>query len=267
MGLVLDEKSGKYKVLTDIQGIEDHGGDMDFKVAGTKNGISAIQLDVKIFGLTLDICKETFAKAKKARLNILEKMNAVIPESKKEMSPYAPRIYTIRIEPDKIREVIGRGGETINKIIDESGGKDVTKIDIEEDGLVLITSHNAELAEKALTWIKNLTREVQIGEIYEGVVTQIMKDRNTGREIGALVEVIPGQEGMVHISQFSDQRINNVSDVVKVDEKIKVKVMGIDKERGRIELSVKALNPNRPATSEDFQPRQQRPRREFRKRF
>jgi len=267
MGLIWDEKSGKYKVLTDIQGIEDHGGDMDFKVAGTKNGISAIQLDVKIVGLTLDICKETLERAKKARLYILEKMNALIPEPKKEMSPYAPRIYTIKIEPDKIREVIGRGGETINKIIDESGGKDVTKIDIEEDGLVLITSHNAELAEKALTWIKNLVREVQIGEIYEGTVTQIMKDRNTGREIGALVEVIPGQEGMVHISQFSDQRINNVSDVVKVDQKIKVKVMGIDKERGRIELSVKALNPNRPATSEDFHPRPRKPRQDFRKRF
>jgi polyribonucleotide nucleotidyltransferase len=174
-------------------------------------------------------------------MKILEVMNSAIPQARTELSPYAPRIYTHRIDPAQIREVIGRGGETINAIIDACGGREVTKIDIEDDGLVLITSHNAELAEKALTWVKNLTKEIIVGEIYEGTIIQIMTDRNTGAEIGAIVELVPGKDGMVHISEFSEQRIRAVSDVAQVGQKLKVKVVSVDKERGRIGLSVRAL--------------------------
>lgn len=252
MGIIMEEKSGKYKILTDIQGIEDHSGGMDFKVAGTENGITAMQLDIKVSGLTLQICKETLAAAKIARLKILDVIKKVIPAPRKELSLYAPRIYSLKIDPEQIREVIGRGGETINKIIDECGGRDVTKIDIEDDGLVLITSHNPEMGEKALTWVKNLTREVVIGEVHEGVVTQILTDRNDERkEIGAIVELFPGHDGMVHISEFSYQRINKVSDMVKVGDKLKVKVVDVDKERGRVSLSVKALT-QAPAGYDNF---------------
>lgn len=245
VGLISDlENPKKFKILTDIQGVEDHNGDMDLKVSGTKNGITAMQMDTKLYGLDLEVIKEGLETAKKARLEILEKMSQVIEKPRAELSPYAPRIYTIKIDKEKIREVIGRGGEMINKIIDECGGDDVIKIDIEDDGTIMVTSHQAEMAERAITWIKNLTYEVKVGEIYEGVVTQIMRDRNTNNEIGAIVEILPTQDGMVHISQFSDKRINQVSDVVKVGDKIKVKVMGIDKEKGRIELSHRALNSN-----------------------
>ncbi len=249
MGLILDESTGKYRVLTDIQGVEDHAGDMDFKVAGTREGITAIQLDIKVSGITLEICKEALSGAKKARGQILDVMQAALAEPRTELSPYAPRISSLRIEPDQIREVIGRGGETINEIIEQCGGRDVTKIDIEDDGLVLITSHNAEMADKATTWIKNLTKEIVVGEIYEGKVTQIMADRNTGMEIGAIVELVPGKDGMVHISEFSNERIRAVSDVVQVGQTLKVKVVSVDKERGRVGLSVKALSENgdRPA--------------------
>lgn len=273
MGLIIDEETGKYKILTDIQGIEDHSGGMDFKVAGTADGVTALQLDVKVSGLTLEICQETFTRAKKARLEILEKMNQVIPAPRPELSPYAPRIYTLKIDPAKIREVIGRGGETINKIIDECGGRDVTKIDIEDDGLVMITSHNPEMGNKALDWVKNLTREVAIGEILEGTVTQIMRDRNNeAKEIGAIVELFPGHDGMIHISEFSYDRIGKVSDVVKVGDKIKVKVVDVDKERGRVSLSVKALLPDtgmRKEYSRDFRDQRDNRRRpsSFRKRF
>lgn len=256
MGLITDHASGKYVILTDIQGVEDHAGDMDFKVAGTKTGITALQYDVKIDGITLDQCKEALQGAKVAREKILGTMNAVISEPRSEMSPYAPRISTLRIDPDKIREVIGRGGETINKIIDECGGIEVTKIDIEQDGLVMVTSHNAEMATKAIEWIKNLTREVKVGEIFEGTVAQIMKDRNTGSEIGAIVELFPGHDGMVHISEFANQRIGKVSDVCSVGDKVKVIVKEVDKERGRISLSMKQINaplPKQPPPmSDDF---------------
>lgn len=273
MGLVMDEASGKYKIITDIQGLEDHSGGMDFKVAGTLSGITAIQLDVKVSGLTLKICEETLAKARTAREYILQKITAVISQPRKELSPYAPRIYSLRIDPEKIRDVIGRGGEVINKIIDECGGRDVTKIDIEDDGLVMITSHNPEMGVKALEWVKNLTRDVAIGEIYEGTVTQIMRDRmNEAKEIGAIVELFPGHDGMVHVSEFSYQRIDKVSDVVKVGDKLKVKVVDVDKERGRVSLSVKALS-QAPAGYENFsrdsRPSDNRKRKPFgfRKRF
>ncbi|MDZ7799022.1 MAG: polyribonucleotide nucleotidyltransferase [Patescibacteria group bacterium] len=242
MGIIMDDQEKEYKILTDIQGIEDHSGGMDFKVAGTRDGITAIQLDVKISGLTLEICRETLEKAKQARLKILETMNKIIPEPRKELSEYSPRIETLKIDPEKIRDVIGRGGETINEIIEECGGRDITKIDIEDDGLVLITSSDAKMSEKALEWVKQITREIEVGEIYEGDVIQIIKDRNNpNKEIGAIVEILPEKDGMVHISEFSHKHINKVSDLVDVGDHIKVKVMEVDKERGRIGLSVKAL--------------------------
>ncbi len=242
MGLIVDPKDAtKYKVITDIQGIEDHAGGMDFKVAGTKKGITAIQVDIKVDGLTMDMVKEALTGAQKARLQILDVMAKAIAEPRKELSPYAPRITSLRINPELIRDVIGKGGETINKIIDECGGADVIKIDIDDDGLIFITSTNAEMATKAEEWIKNITREVVPGEIFEGTVTQIMKDRNSGSEIGAIVEFAPGKDGMVHISEFAPARIRAVSDIVQVGQKLKVKVMEVDKERGRISLSVKAL--------------------------
>lgn len=243
IGLISDLKNPKkYKILTDIQGVEDHNGDMDFKITGTANGITAIQMDTKLHGLEAKVVKDGLAAGLKARKEILGKMNQVIGQPRPELSPYAPRIYIVKIDPEKIRDVIGRGGETINKIIDECGGQDVIKIDIEDDGTIMITSHQQDMADRAITWVKNLTHEVKVGEIYEGVVTKIVTDRNSGNEIGAIVELLPTQDGMVHISQFSNQRINRVSDVVKVGDKLKVKVMGIDKEKGRIELSHRALN-------------------------
>lgn len=245
MGLVLDEKTGKRRILTDIQGVEDHAGDMDFKVAGTRKGITAIQLDIKVSGIDLSVCKDALHGAKKARETILDHMETVLSEPRPELSPYAPRITTIKIDPEKVREVIGRGGETINKIIEESGGKDVTKIDIEDDGLVVITSTDAALAAKAQERVENIVKEVQVGEVYEGTVTRIVTDQNTGSEIGAIVELLPGKDGMVHISEFKPERIEKVSDVVKVGEKIRVKVLEIDKERGRTALSARALiDPN-----------------------
>lgn len=240
IGLIIDEKSGKYRLLTDIQGFEDHAGNMDFKVTGTKNGITAIQLDIKEVPLTNQIVVEALAQAKKARMTILDEMKKVIAEPRAELSPYAPRITAIRIDPEKIREVIGKGGETINKIIDECGGKDVTKIDIEDDGLVMITSTNSELAAKALKWIEDLTREVKPGEIYEGTVSRIITDMR-GNEVGAIVEFLPGQDGMVHVSEISPERIERVTDALNVGDKTKVVVTEVDKERGRIGLSIKRL--------------------------
>ncbi len=243
MGLITDEKSGKYKVLTDIQGIEDHAGDMDYKVAGTRKGITAIQLDIKLGGIPMKISEEALAGAKVARMQILDVMAAAIAEPRKEMSPYAPRIISLKIDPEKIRAVIGKGGETINKIIDECGGIDIIKIDIEQDGMVYITSTNAEMAEKAKAWITDLTRDVKVGEEFEGPVTDIIKDRMRGNEIGAIVELFPGRDGMVHVSNISHRHVMNVSDVLKIGDRVKVKVMEVDAERGKISLSMKALEP------------------------
>ncbi len=242
IGLITDpHDESKYKILTDIQGVEDHDGDMDFKVAGTKDGITAIQLDVKLDGIPFSVIKETLDAARVARLKILEVMAQAIAEPRTEMSPYAPRITPIQIDPEKIRDVIGKGGETINKIIEECGGEDVMKIDIEDSGLVMVTSTNGDMAAKAIEWIKNLTHDLEVGEVYEGTVTRIVTDRNTGSEIGAIVELLPGKDGMVHISQFRHERINKVSDVVKEGDRLKVKVMGVDKEKGRVELSHKVF--------------------------
>jgi len=256
MGLITDAKKTQYKVLTDIQGIEDHAGDMDYKVAGTTKGITAIQMDIKLSGIPMLVSEQALAGAKVARLKILEVMKAAIAAPRPELSQYAPRIITVKIDPEKIRDVIGKGGETINKIIDECGGADVIKIDIEQDGMVYITSTNAEMADKAKDWIENLVKDLVVGEIYDGVVTEIIKDRMRGNEIGAIVEVLPGKDGMVHVSNISMQHVANVSDVLKIGDKVKVKVMEVDAVRGKVSLSMKALDPNYSGEAE-------RPRRSF----
>lgn len=240
IGLVTDpEDKNKYKILTDIQGIEDHAFDMDFKVAGTEAGITAIQLDIKLGGISWEVCNDALKTAREARMKILEVMKTAIAEPRKELSPYAPRITTIHINPEYIRTVIGPGGKMINKIIDECG----VDIDIEQDGTVFITSTSAEGMDKAVKWVEDLTKEVEVGEIYEGAVTQIIKGQNNGDEIGAIVEILPGKDGMVHISNLDWRRVDKVTDVVNIGDKVKVKVMEIDAERGRISLSRKELLP------------------------
>ncbi|GLC32698.1 polyribonucleotide nucleotidyltransferase [Clostridium omnivorum] len=227
MGLVTSEDLTRESILTDIQGIEDFFGDMDFKVAGTTEGITAIQVDTKIKGLSNDCIKETIEAAKIARLFLLDKINKCIPEPRKEMSPYAPRAYTMSIDPEKIRDVIGTGGKTINKIIAETG----VKIDIKEDGKIFIMSNDGVGAQRALKMIDDLTREVKVGEIYLGRVTKIAT-------FGAFVEILPGKEGLVHISKLDLNRVNKVEDVVSVGDEILVKVTEIDNQ-GRVNLSRK----------------------------
>ncbi len=240
MGLVVDDKDpNKYQILTDIQGIEDHSGHMDFKVAGTEAGITAIQLDIKLGGISYNVVKETITKARVARMKVLEVMAKAITAPRSELSQYAPRIITLRIDPEKIREVIGTGGKIINEIIDKCG----VQIDIEQDGLVLITSVNSEGAQKAKTWIENIVKEIEVGEIYEGKVTQIIKDRNSGSEIGAIVELVPGKDGMVHISQVSYTRIAKITDQINIGDTVKVKVVDVDKANNRVSLSIKDLLP------------------------
>jgi len=228
MGLMSDEK-GNYKILTDIQGPEDHYGDMDLKVAGTKNGVTALQMDVKIDGITSKIFQETILQAKEARLHILEQMNKIISAPRKEMSKYAPRITSFFINPDKIRDVIGPGGKIINEIIKET---EVT-IDIEDSGLVMVTSKDAENAKRAIAWINDLVREAKVGETYDGKVTRII-------DFGAFVEIFPGTEGLLHISEIAEYRVNAVSDVFKVGDSVKVKVKAID-HLGRVNLTAKNL--------------------------
>jgi len=224
MGIAQNEK-GDYKILTDLQDLEDSKGGMDFKVSGTRDGITAIQMDTKSNGLTMDMVRDTLEQAFKARLEILDVMRKTIKEPRPELSPYAPRIYTIQINPDKIRDVIGPGGKVINAIIDATG----VAIDIEDSGLVFITSHSAEGADKAIEWIENLTKEVKIGEIYRGKVTRLM-------DFGAFVEVLPGQEGLVHVSEMAPFHVGSPSDAVSVGDEVSVKVKEID-DKGRINLT------------------------------
>lgn len=228
IGLMADG-AGKYKLLADIQGPEDHHGDMDFKIAGTKTGITAIQMDVKIGGIDEKIMKEALSLAKKIRLQILEKMDKVISKPRPELSLWAPRIYTLQIKPEKIREVIGPGGKVINEIID----KCEVAIDIEDSGKIFITAEKEEAAKKALEWIQNITREVKVGEVFQGKVKRILA-------FGAFVEILPGQEGMVHISQLAPYRVEKVEDIVKIGDIVPVKVIEID-EQGRINLSIKEV--------------------------
>lgn len=228
VGLMSNEK-GDYKLITDIQGPEDHYGDMDFKVAGTKTGITAIQLDVKVRGITEKIFKETLERAKNARIHILDEViTKAIPTSRSEVSEFAPKIFVLQINPEKIGMVIGSGGKTINKIIEDYQ----VEIDIEEDGEIFITAEDLQKGEAAVALIRNMTKEVEVGEIYEGTVKRLM-------DFGAFVEVLPGQEGLVHISQLAPYRVEKVTDIVKVGDVIPVKVLEID-DQGRINLSLKA---------------------------
>ena len=227
MGLVSDGEN--YTILTDIQGLEDHLGDMDFKVAGTKDGITALQMDIKIQGITEQILTEALTQAKQARMEILEELTSTIAAPREELSQYAPKIEMIQIEPAKIKDVIGKGGDTINGIIDETG----VKIDIDQDGKVSIASADAEMIKKAIKIIEDLTKEVKVGEVYLGKVVRIEK-------FGAFVYLIKGKDGLVHISQLANDRVNKVEDVVKLGDEILVKVTEIDKQ-GRVNLSRKAM--------------------------
>lgn len=227
MGMV---KSGEeYTILTDIQGMEDHLGDMDFKVAGTREGITALQMDIKIEGVTENILKEALEQAKKARMEILDNLEATMPEPRKELSPYAPKIEHIKIKEDQIKVVIGKGGETINKIIDETG----VKIDIDDEGNVSVYGEKQEGIDRAIEMIEELTEEVEVGKIYDGTVKRIEK-------FGAFVEVLKGKDGLVHVSELSDKYVKNVEDVVSVGDKMRVKVIEIDRQN-RINLSRKAV--------------------------
>ncbi|OHA68974.1 MAG: polyribonucleotide nucleotidyltransferase [Candidatus Wildermuthbacteria bacterium RIFCSPLOWO2_01_FULL_47_18] len=227
MGLMQDEK-GNYALLTDIQGPEDHHGDMDFKVAGTKEGITALQLDVKINGINEKIFKEALEGAKKARMKILDEViRPILENPRPSLSPFAPKIYVLQIDPEKIGMVIGSGGKTINKIVEDYG----VEIDIDDTGEVFVTGTDEEKSKQAVEVIKNIVHEVQVGEFYTGKVKRIL-------DFGAFVEFTPGQEGLVHISQLDTKRVAKVTDVVNVGDTVRVKVVGID-ELGRVNLSVK----------------------------
>ena len=235
MGLMMSAEGGaasggkrNYKVLTDIQGPEDHHGDMDFKATGTREGVTAIQMDVKVVGVTLEILRETLQDAKAAREKIMEVMQGALAEPRKELSPYAPRILSIKIDPDKIREVIGPGGKMINSIIEETGAE----ISVEQDGTIFVTGP-MEGAEKAIEKIKEITREYKVGETFEGRVSRVF-------DFGAMVEFAPRQEGLVHISELAPFRVGKVTDIVDIGDVVPVKIVGID-EMGRFNLSIKAL--------------------------
>lgn len=232
MGLIMDDNSGKYTVLTDIQGMEDHFGDMDFKVAGTTNGITALQMDIKVTGITKDIFEEALAQAHKARLEILDNMLACIPEPRKELSPYAPKIAMMNIDPDKIKDVIGPGGKMINEII---AACDNVKIDIDDDGKVVIYHHDYTTINKAKEMISNIVREAKVGDIYTATVVRIEK-------FGAFVNLFGNTDGLLHISKISHHRVEKVEDVLKIGDTIDVKVTEIDN-KGRINVSAKALLP------------------------
>ncbi len=226
MGLISTPDKSNVKILTDIQGLEDFLGDMDFKVAGTEAGITAIQMDIKIKGINEQILRTALAQAREGRLEILGKMLAVLPKANKKLSKYAPKIITFDIDPDKIREVIGSGGKVINKIIEDTG----VKIDISDTGTVFIASSNEEMAEKAKKIIMSIAKDPEVGDEIEGAVVRIM-------DFGAFVEIAPGKDGMIHISKLSKDRVEKVTDVVNIDDQVLVKVIKID-EKGRIDLKL-----------------------------
>jgi polyribonucleotide nucleotidyltransferase len=227
MGLIKD--GDEFAVLTDILGDEDHLGDMDFKVAGTDSGVTALQMDIKINGITREIMEKALEQAKEGRLHILGKMNEVIPEHRDEMSAYAPRLITLKIDPEKIRDVIGKGGATIRQLTEETG----TTIDISDDGIVTIGSVDKAAGEEARRRIELLTADVEVGQVYEGKVIKLM-------DFGAFVNILPGRDGLVHISQISNERVENVSDELSEGQAVRVKVLEVDRQ-GRIRLSIKAL--------------------------
>jgi polyribonucleotide nucleotidyltransferase len=225
MGLI--KEGDKSIVLTDIAGLEDHFGDMDFKVAGTKQGVTAVQMDLKIDGISLDLMKKIIAQAHEGRFFILDKIQAALPAPRQSLSAYAPRIEVLKISTEKIGALIGPGGKTIKSIIAATG----VKIDVEEDGSVLIASTDSEAANKAISMIKAITDEVEVGRIYPGKIKRIMP-------FGAFCEIAPGKEGLIHVSELADKFVKDVESVVKIGDEVKVKVIGID-EMGRINLSKK----------------------------
>ncbi len=245
MGLI--KEGNRFAVLTDILGDEDHLGDMDFKVAGTTSGVTALQMDIKIQGITKEIMQVALAQAKEARMHILGKMQQAVGEAKAEVSPFAPRLYTMKIHPEKIRDVIGKGGATIRALTDETG----CTIDIAEDGTITIASTDADRAALARKKIEEITAEAEVGKVYEGPITKIL-------EFGALVNILPGKDGLLHISQIAHQRVERVEDFLKEGQVVKVKVLETD-EKGRIKLSMKALLDRPEGMDEE---RAERPRRE-----
>ena len=234
----MDDNSGKYTVLTDIQGMEDHFGDMDFKVAGTKNGITALQMDIKVTGITKNIFEEALAQAHKARLEILDNMLACIPSPREQLSPYAPKIAMMNIDPDKIKDVIGPGGKMINEIIAQC---DNVKIDI-DDGKVVIYHNDYDTIEKAKQMISDIVRVAKVGDVYAAKVVRLEK-------FGAFVNLFGNTDGLLHISKISHHRVDKVEDVLKLGDIIDVKVTEIDN-KGRINVSAKALLP-KPKTEEE----------------
>ena len=227
MGIMIDGKSQKYKILTDIQGPEDHHGDMDLKVAGTKEGITGMQMDVKVEGITPEIVEGALAQAQKARLEILNVLTKAIPVSRPELSPHAPRVQTLKINPSKIGALIGPGGKNINAIIEQTGAE----INIEDDGSVFVTSLTPEGMDKAIKLIKEITYEPNPGDEFEGTVVKIM-------DFGAFVEIMPGRDGLVHVSEMKDEHVRHPSDVVKTGQKVRVWVKNID-DAGRLNLTMK----------------------------
>jgi polyribonucleotide nucleotidyltransferase len=227
MGLIMD--GDQPIILSDIADAEDFAGDMDFKVTGTSEGITALQMDMKVHGLPVKVLRQALAQAKSGRAEILAHMMTVIKTGRTDLSPYAPRVESIQIKPDKIREVIGKGGETINKIIAETGAS----IDIKDDGTVFIASPDKKSIEAAIQWVKGITDDPEVGKIYTDcrVVTVL--------DFGAFVEIMPGKEGLVHVSEMKEERVNNPSDVVKEGDRVTVKLVAID-DRGRLQLSMKA---------------------------
>ncbi|MEG0413820.1 MAG: polyribonucleotide nucleotidyltransferase, partial [Comamonas sp.] len=257
MGLIKD--GNRFAVLTDILGDEDHLGDMDFKVAGTTNGITALQMDIKIQGITKEIMQVALAQAKEARMHILGKMQEAMGEAKTEVSDFAPKLFTMKINPEKIRDVIGKGGATIRALTEETG----TQINIAEDGTITIAATDGAKAEAAKLRIEQITAEVEIGKIYEGPIVKIL-------EFGALVNLLPGKDGLLHISQIAHERVEKVTDYLQEGQVVKVKVLETD-DKGRVKLSMKALierpageqRGDRPAPAErqfrePRQPREQR---------
>lgn len=237
MGLMVDVPTGteitaddvdKAYVLTDLMDAEDFAGDMDFKITGTTEGVTALQMDMKVHGLPVEILEKAIEQSHAGRMFILEHMLSVIPEPRKEISPLAPKIEKLMVNPEKIGTIIGKGGETINKITTETGAM----VDIEDSGLVTIAGEN-EAIQKALEWIKSLVEEPEVGKVYEGTVATI-------KDFGAFVTILPGIDGMLHVSQISDKRIANVSDVLKVGQKVKVKLVAID-DKGRLSLTMRNI--------------------------
>jgi polyribonucleotide nucleotidyltransferase len=227
MGLI--KEGNDYVVLSDIMGDEDHLGDMDFKVAGTSEGVTALQMDIKIDGITSEIMEVALAQARDGRLHILNEMNKVISSPRDEMSEHAPRIITFSIPTDKIRDVIGKGGATIRQITEETGAT----VDIDDDGTIKIASVDNAAGQAARTRVEAITADIEVGTVYEGKVQKLM-------DFGAFVNILPGKDGLVHISQISEERVENVSDKLSEGDTVKVKVLEVDKQ-GRIRLSMKAV--------------------------